>query len=240
MLFFGKWAVLIPMPSLAAILIFVSYNMSEWRTFVKTFRSPRSDIAVLLVTFTLTVLIDLTVAIEVGVVLAAFLFMRRMANVTQAGFVPRNLLYDEESEDFDAISGCEAPKDVEIFEVYGSLFFGAVDQFKDALRQLKRAPKVLILRMRNVLVIDATGLHALEDLLEKTKKEGTSLVLSGVHAQPLEVIESSGLLAKIGEDNICDGIDTALEQASKILGLPLLDRTLPLVSPSQRRAYKFK
>jgi SulP family sulfate permease len=218
MLFFGSWAALIPMPVLAAILIFVAYNMSEWETFVQMLRSPRSDVAVLIITFLLTVFIDLTVAIEVGVVLAAFLFMQRMASATQVGFKTRELSDEqEEADDPRAISKRDVPPDVEVFEIYGSLFFAAVDQFKDALRRVEKNPKVLILRMRHVLVLDATGLKALEDLLKKMSKDKSTLILSGVHAQPLVVMDQSGFLDRIGHENIQADIDLALERARQVL-----------------------
>ncbi len=219
MLFFAKWAALIPMAALAAVLIYVAYNMSEWQTFLQILRSPKSDIAILITTFLLTVLIDLTVAIEVGVVLAAFLFMQRMANATQVGFKTRELLEEEEGEDPKAIAKRVVPPGVEVFEIYGSLFFAAVDQFKDALRRVEKNPKVLILRMRHVLVLDATGLKALEDLYRKMKKDKATLILSGVHAQPLVVMDQAGFLDRIGQDNLQPDIDNALNRAREILGM---------------------
>jgi sulfate permease, SulP family len=219
MFFFGKWASLIPMPALAAVLIYVAYNMSEWQTFVQTLRSPKSDIALLITTFLLTVLIDLTVAIEVGVVLAAFLFMKRMANVTQVGFRTREI-QGEEDEDLKSNIKRTVPPGVEIFEIYGSLFFAAVDQFKDALRRVEKTPKVLILRMRHVLALDATGLKALEDLLKKMRKDKSVLILSGVHAQPLVVMDQADFLERLGRENLQPDIDAALERAKEILGLP--------------------
>jgi len=217
MIFFGPWAALIPMPALAAILIYVAYNMSEWQTFLQTLRSPKSDVAVLLVTFFLTILIDLTVAIEVGVVLAAILFMQRMADVTQVGFKTRELGEQEDTEDPKAISKRKVPQGVEVFEIYGSLFFAAVDQFKDALRRVEKNPKVLILRMRHVLALDASGLKAIEDLYKKLQKDKSVLVLSGVHAQPLVAMDHAGFLDKIGEENVQPDIDQALKRAQQIL-----------------------
>lgn len=219
MLFFGSLAALIPMATLAAILIMVSYTMSEWHAFVKTFRGPRGDIGILVTTFLLTVLIDLTVAIEVGVVLAAFLFLRQMAGVTQTQLITKDIEErEDESEDPLAISKRVVPDGVEVFEIYGSLFYAAVDQFKDSLRSVEKPPKVLILRTRNMLAIDATGLRALEDLLERTRHDGTTLVISGVHKQPLFSISTSGLMDKIGEDNVCGNIDEALARARVIIG----------------------
>lgn len=228
MLFFGKWAALIPMATLAAILILVAYNMSEWHLFVKIFRSPRSDVAVLLTTFLLTVLIDLTVAIQIGVLLAAFLFMRRMAMVTQVGFVTtelKEIAEDDEDEgslesDPKAISKREVPPGIEVFEINGPFFFGATDKFKDALQRVAKPPKVLILRMRHVPAVDATGLRALEDVCERAQKEGTKIILSGIHRQPLHALRRSPLLEKIGKENIFRDIDRALFHAREILGLP--------------------
>lgn len=218
MLFFGSLASLIPMATLAAILIMVAYTMSEWHAFAKTFRGPRGDIVILVTTFLLTVLIDLTVAIEVGVVLAAFLFLRQMAGVTQVQLITKDIdEAEEEKEDPLAISKRTVPEGVEVFEIYGSLFYAAVDQFKDSLRAVEKPPIVLILRTRNMLAIDATGLRALEDLLERTRKEGTKLVISGIHKQPLFSLTTSGLLDKIGEDNVCGNIDEALARARVIV-----------------------
>lgn len=218
MLFFGRWAALIPMPTLAAILIFVSYNMSEYHAFLKLLKSPKSDVAVLLVTFALTVLIDLTVAIQVGVVLAAFLFLQRMSEVAQVSSLTGNLV--EEEEDLNnprPISKRNVPPGVEVFEVYGSLFFGAIERFKDAMRRVEKNPKVLIIRMRMVPAIDATGLQVLEDVLERTQREGGKLMLTGVATQPLEAMERSGFLEKIGREFVFESIDDALGQARRFL-----------------------
>ncbi|MBN2695614.1 sulfate permease [bacterium] len=213
LLFFGKWASLIPMASLAAILIFVAYNMSEIHIFIKLLKSPKSDIIVLITTFLLTVLIDLTVAIQIGVVMAAFLFMHRMANATQLKFFSE----DSDPEDPLAISKKTVPEGVEVFEINGPFFFGAADRFKDQLKKFGRSPKILILRMRHVLTIDATGIRALEDVISNCKKEGCEVILSGVHAQPYIAIEKAGTLKLIAEENLCMNIDLALERANEIL-----------------------
>jgi SulP family sulfate permease len=196
----------------------VAYNMSEWHLFVKIFRSPRSDVAVLLTTFLLTVLLDLAVAIQVGVVLASLLFMRRMSQVTQAGYITGELSYLNEKDDPEALSKKTVPDGVEVFEIDGPFFFGAADLFKDALNEVEKPPRVLILRMRRVPAMDATGLRALEDVYTKTLHEHTRLVLSGVQPQPRKVLESSGLLARIGEDNVHGEIDAALARARELLG----------------------
>ncbi|MBI3299458.1 MAG: sulfate permease [Elusimicrobia bacterium] len=218
MLFFGSRASLIPMPALAAILLFVAYNMSEWRLFVRLLRAPKSDVAVLVATFLLTVLIDLTVAIETGMVMAAFLFMRRMAAATKTAFVTGAAPEDEDPDDPMAVSRKSIPKGVEVFEIDGPFFFGAADQFKDALRAVAAAPKVLILRMRRVPVIDATGIAALDDVFRKSQRDGTRLILSGLHARPRAVMRQMGLLERIGEENLVSDLDKALDRARAVLG----------------------
>jgi SulP family sulfate permease len=217
-LFFGQWAKLIPMAALAAILVVVAYNMSEWRTFRSLLKSPKSDVAVLLTTFGLTVIIDLTVAIEIGMVLAVFLFMRRMAMVTNVGVITRELTDEEETVvDPMAIDKKNVPEGVEVFEINGPFFFGAVEKFKEAAEIIENPPKVRIIRMRNVPAIDSTGLHVLEEVLRDSRKEGTEVIFSGVHAQPLMAFDNSGLLKKIGEKNVHANIDEALVRAKEIL-----------------------
>ncbi|MCA9432184.1 MAG: sulfate permease [Candidatus Omnitrophica bacterium] len=217
LLFFGKWASLIPMPVLAAVLLIVAYNMSEWRLFMNLFSSPRSDLAVLLITFFLTVLVDLTVAIEAGIVLAAFLFMRRMEKVTHAGFIiPAN---DEEEEIHDpfSIARFDIPEGVEVFEINGPFFFGAASKFQDAMTVLEKPPKVLILRMRHVPAIDATGLHALESIFKKTESWGTELLISGIRPQPSEALAKSGLKERMGSDRIHKNVGEALRHARALI-----------------------
>jgi SulP family sulfate permease len=234
MLFFGKWAALIPMATLAGILAIVAWNMSEAHLFIKMFRGPKSDIMVLVSTFLLTVLVDLTVAIQVGVVLAALLFMRRMAEATQVGYVTAMLSDEENPDDPLSLNRRTVPKGVEVFEVSGPFFFGAADKFKNALGEVHERPKVLILRLRHVLTLDATALQALESVHNKARREGTTLLLSGVHAQPLVVIERAGLLDSIGEENVHANIDEALDRAHDLLGLPRPQRSGPFV-PTVRR-----
>jgi sulfate permease, SulP family len=216
MLFFGQWAALIPMPTLAAILMVVAYNMSEWHSFLKILRSPRSDIAVMLVTFILTVVIDLTIAIEVGIVLAALLFMRRMAEVSQVTALTRDL-QDEREEEEETPGRMSIPEGVEVFEVYGSLFFGAVEQFTESMRIVEKKPRVLILETRNLLAVDATGLRALEDLASQLSHRKTHFIVSGIHKQPLFAITQSGLLDRIGLDNICGTLGEAVQRAHAVL-----------------------
>jgi SulP family sulfate permease len=221
-LFFGRWAALIPMATLAAILVIVAYHMSEWRTFRTELRSPKSDVAVLLTTFVLTVLVDLTVAIEVGIVLAALLFMRRMAEVTNVSAITGELddAGDVYATDANAVRRRVVPKGVEVYEINGPFFFGAAEQFKDTLGRVARKPKVLIIRMRNVPAIDSTGIRALADVVRRTRKDGTLVLLSDVHAQPLVALGRSDLLDEIGDDNIFGNLDDALNRARAELGEP--------------------
>jgi SulP family sulfate permease len=222
-LFFGKWAGLIPLATLAAILVVVAYHMSEWRTFRSELTAPKSDVAILLTTFSLTVLVDLTVAIEVGMVLAAFLFMRRMAEVTNVSIVTRELADgDENDEDDDpnSVRRREIPPGVEVFEISGPFFFGAAEQFKDTLGQVAKKPKVLIIRVRDVPAIDSTGLHALHELARRCKHDGTLLLLADVHAQPMFALVRSDMLAELGEENLFGNLDSALDRARKYLSLP--------------------
>ena len=223
-LFFGRWAALIPLATLAAILVVVAFHMSEWRTFASEFRAPKSDIAVLLTTFLLTVLVDLTVAIEVGMVLAAFLFMRRMAEVTNISVLTHEFTdpIDDYEHDPNAVRRRAIPEGVQVYEITGPFFFGAAETFKDRVSRIAGKPKVLILRMRHVLAIDSTGLHALRELVQRSKREGILVVLSDVHAQPVVALERSGLYDDITEENVHGNIDDALNRARQHLGLPPL------------------
>jgi SulP family sulfate permease len=171
----------------------------------------------MLVTFALTVIIDLTVAIQIGVILSAMLFIRRMAEISQVNPLTRDLR--EEAQEVDEAGPQRAiPPGVEIFEVFGTLFFGAVDQFTEAIRQIEAKPRVIILETRNLLAIDATGLHALDDLEHQWRQQGTTLVVSGIHKQPLVALSQSGLMDRIGEDNVCGTLDEALERAGRLVG----------------------
>ena len=221
-LFFGKWAALIPLAALAGILVVVAYNMSEWRTVVNEMRAPKSDAAVLIVTFLLTVLVDLTVAISVGMVASAFLFMRRMAEVTNVSAVTRELedVHDNYATDPDGVRRRSVPKDVEVFEINGPFFFGAAESFRETLGQIGRKPKVLIVRMRNVPAIDSTGIHALKEVVHRARHDGTLVLLSEVHTQPLVAISRSAAIEDIGAENVFGNLDDALNCARAHLGLP--------------------
>jgi len=212
MLLFGQWAALIPMPTLAAILVVVAYNMSEWHSFLKMLRTPRSDVAVMLVTFALTVIVDLTAAIQVGVILSALLFIRRMAEVSQVTPLTKDLNETEDAED-ETARPAPVPEGVEVFEVFGTLFFGAVEQFSETMRTLEKPPRVFILETRNLLAIDASGIRALEDFYSTLRSSGTKFILSGIHKQPLVAITQAGLLDRIGEDNLCGTLAEAIDHA---------------------------
>ncbi len=224
MIILGKWAKLIPMATLAAILIVVAINMSEYRVFKQLLKSPKSDIVVLLTTFSLTVIFDLTIAIEIGMVLAVLLFMRRMSEVSNVGVIKRELKDEDEKKDPNSISIREVPPETEIYEIDGPFFFGAAHKFNDTMKSIEKPPKVRIIRMRNVPAIDATGLNMLNRLFEEGKNDGIHLILSGVHTQPLYAMTQFGLLDKIGEKNIFGNIDDALDKARELMGLPALGR----------------
>lgn len=215
MLVVGKWATLIPLSCLAGILVIVAYNMSEWRSFLAVLRTSKSDAAVMIATFILTVFVDLTVAIEVGMILAAFLFMHRMTQISNVNIVTREI---NEADDEKAISRYKVPAGVEVFEVTGPMFFGAAYKFKESLKLMAKTPKVLIIRMRSVPVIDATGLHTLEEVFKQTQRQGTTLVLSGVQPGIYHELEKSHFIDDLGKENICADIDAALYRASFLLG----------------------
>lgn len=205
-LFAGRWAALIPMATLSAILIVVAYNMSEWRAFASEFRGPRSDIAILLVTFLLTVLVDLTVAIGVGMVLSSFLFMRRMAEVSEVTAISREMAADERNGDALEPGLHELPRDVQVYAINGPFFFGAADRFKDALGQVGSHPRVLILRLRDVPVIDSTGVHTLLALIRRSQREGTRVILTELQPLVRRVVERSELGSVLGAENITSSL----------------------------------
>lgn len=202
----------IPLATLAAILVMVAWNMSELDHFTRLFRAPRSDVAVLLTTFLLTVFLDLTVAVGVGMVLASLLFMKRMADVAEIG----TLVAEGESGE-DLLSGRVLPAGVEVYEIAGPFFFGVADRLKSALGRVERPPKVLVLRMRRVPAVDATGLHALRELYLRCRRDSTTLVLSGVQAQPRRALRRAGFEREIGPENVCDSFDAALARAHDVV-----------------------
>lgn len=223
-LFFGRWAGLVPLATLAAIVIIAAYHLSDWRVFVSELRAPKSDMLVMVTTAVLTLLADLPTAVGVGIVLASFLFMKRMAEVTNITAVSRDFEDNprEANDDSGAIYRRRIPKGVEVYEINGPFFFGAAEKFKTTLLEVSRKPKVLIIRMRNVPAIDSTGMHALKDLVASTKRDGTAILLSDVHSQPLIALGRSELLDEIGEDRMFGNIDEALAEAGA-LAAPAVD-----------------
>lgn len=205
------YAALIPMPCIAAILFMVAYNMCGWRTFVNLCKSsPKSDIIVLVLTFILTVVFDLVVAIEVGILLAAILFMKRMSDVTEV----EGWKYVDDEDDPDSISLRVVPKHTLVYEISGPMFFAAADKILKI--SVNEDTKCLILRMRSVNAIDATAMHSLEQLYEKYKAKGIKVILSHVNEQPKSVMDKAGFTKQIGEKNLCSHIDKALERAKDL------------------------
>ncbi len=203
----------IPLATLSAVLIVVAFNMGEWHMFARLRKWPKSDVAVFLTAFSLTVLVDLTVAVEVGMILAAVLFIKRISETTQITALGGT----DDFEGPDAMAGKVLPEGVLVFRLFGAFCFGAVDKLETALERAGQEPEVLILRMREVLAMDATGLNALEDLFERLRAHGKDLILSGPHTQPLMVMMNAGLLERLGEKNFCENIDASLARAQEIL-----------------------
>ena len=218
MLFVGKWAALIPMATLAGILVMVAYNMSEWESFLSVLKGSRSDIAVMLTTFFLTVLVDLTAAIEIGMVLAAFLFMRKMIKFSDVSILTKDIDDNNNLKDNDAVSAFDIPDGVEVFEITGPLFFGAAYKFKDAMRFIEKPPRILILRMRQVPIIDATGIKTLEEVHKDARHRGTKLILSEVHSgQVMNELKDARLLFAVGKANVTNSFNEALQRSRTIL-----------------------
>lgn len=214
MLCVGRWAALIPMATLGGILVVVAYNMSEWRNFLSVLKGPRGDIIVLLTTFFLTVLVDLTLAIEVGMVLAVFLFMRKMIQFSDVVALRGEL----EDRSDGAAERVALPAHVEIFEITGPLFFGAVYKFKDAIKFIEKPPKVFIIRMRHVPIIDATGIKAIQEVYKECKRHGTRLILSEVNSpQVMKELKDARLLFAIGKANITDDLDASIKRSKELL-----------------------
>lgn len=218
-LFFGKYAAKIPLAALAGILIMTAINMSQYRLCSKViFRAPKSDVSVMLITFLLTVFLDLTIAIPVGLILASFLFMRRMEGMFDTGSMD-NRLYklcdDDPDEDPFALRLFEVPDGVHVYEIYGPFFFGAASKFQVSIAGIQC--RVIILRMRNVPMMDLTGVNVLEELLVRAARTNMTILLSGVKPQPMNVMKKYGLLEKIGSEHIFNTIVEALPAAAEIV-----------------------
>jgi SulP family sulfate permease len=219
-LFLMPLAQYIPMACLAGVLVIVSYNMSGWRSFVSILKNPKSDVIVLWVTFLLTVIFDLTIAIEVGLVCACLLFMRRMAETTDVKVISDEINPEEEDSDFQLgnLEHLTIPEGVEVYEINGPYFFGAGNKFEEIMGALRhQRPKVRIIRMRKVPFVDSTGIHNLTNLCLMSQAEGIQVVLSGVNEKVQAVLHKAGFDAMLGEDNICSHINIALERAKQLI-----------------------
>ncbi len=217
-LFLMPLAQYIPMACLAGVLVIVSYNMSGWRSFLSIMKNPKSDVIVLWVTFLLTVIFDLTVAIEVGLICACLLFMRRMAETTDVKVISQEINPEEESSDFQMgnLEHLAIPDGVEVYEINGPYFFGAGNKFEEimgALRHQRQKPRVRIIRMRKVPFVDSTGIHNLTNLCQMSQDEGIQVVLSGVNPKVEAVLHRAGFDAMLGQENICSHINEALDRA---------------------------
>ena len=219
-LFLMPLAQYIPMACLAGVLVIVSYNMSGWRSFLSILKNPKSDVIVLWVTFLLTVIFDLTIAIEVGLICACLLFMRRMAETTDVKVISDEINPEEEESDFQLgnLEHLTIPEGVEVYEINGPYFFGAGNKFEEIMGALHhRRPRVRIIRMRKVPFVDSTGIHNLTNLCMMSQGEGIQVVLSGVNPQVQAVLHKAGFDTLLGEENICSHINLALERAKQLL-----------------------
>ena len=210
-------AAYIPMSCLAGVLVIVSYNMSGWRTFMQLMKNPKSDIIVLFMTFFLTVIFDLTVAIEVGLLVACLLFMRRMAETTQIKVIADEIDPNDETDAVVHEEHLIIPEGVEVYEINGPYFFGIANKFEELMANMNDHPKVRVIRMRRVPFIDSTGIHNLQNLCEMSHREGTHIVLSGVTPNVYNVLEHNGFCKLLGKDHICPNINVALERAAAIV-----------------------
>lgn len=210
-------AAYIPMSCLAGVLVIVSYNMSGWRTFMQLMKNPKSDVIVLFITFLLTVIFDLTIAIEVGLLIACLLFMKRMAESTQIKVIADEIDPNDETDAEVHEEHLRIPQGVEVYEINGPYFFGIANKFEELMAAMEDHPKVRIIRMRRVPFIDSTGIHNLQNLCEMSHREGTHIVLSGVTPNVYSVLEHNGFCHLLGKDHICPNINVALERTSAIV-----------------------
>lgn len=215
LLFLMPLAQYIPMACLAGVLVIVSYNMSGWRVFKGLLKNPKADVVVLLITFFLTVIFDLTVAIEVGLVIACVLFMKRVMETTQISVITDEIDPNKESDLEVHEEHLIIPKGVEVYEINGPYFFGIATKFEEVMAELGDRPKIRIIRMRKVPFIDSTGIHNLATLCRMSQKENIHVILSGVNEQVHAVLEKSGFYELLGKENICSNINEALEVATK-------------------------
>ncbi len=214
LLFLGPLTKHIPMACLAGVLIIVSYNMSEWRTFRSMMKNPKSDVSVLLVTFFLTVIFDLTIAIEIGLLIAMLFFMRRVAETTHVSVTTDEIDLSDEGEIHHDEEVLQLEKGIEVYEIDGPFFFGVANKFDSVMKNMGDKPKIRIIRMRKVSFIDSTGLHNLESLWRLSQAEHIHMILSGVNEQVHGVLTKSGFDQKIGAENICSNINEAVAKAN--------------------------
>lgn len=226
----------IPLATLSAVLVVVAFNMGEWHHFKRLAHWPKSDALVFLVAFGLTVLVDLTVAVTAGMVVATVLFIKRVSETTEITAVDEGS--DTEGSQHSLV-GKDIPHGVLVFRLFGAFFFGATDKLEAALASAHREPKILILRMRKLLAMDASGLNALEDLLAKLRRKGGQLILSAPHTQPYLMMDRAGFIAELGTENVCPNIDAALQRARLLLDKPnsfstpcSMKREMPARSPA--------
>ena len=217
LLFLMPLAQYIPMACLAGVLVIVSYNMSGWRTFKALLKNPKSDIVVLLITFFLTVIFDLTIAIEVGMVIACILFIKRVMETTKISVITDQIDPNKESDIDLHEENLIVPKGVEVYEINGPYFFGIANQFEETMAQLGDRPKVRIIRMRKVPFIDSTGIHNLTNLCKLSQREKITIILSGVNDKVHETLENAGFCNLLGKDNICPNINVALNRAKELI-----------------------
>ena len=218
LLFMGPLVGLIPMPCLAAVLIIVAYNMSGWRTFVSLYKGPKSDFAVLMTTFVLTVIFDLTIAIEIGLLLAVVLFLKRTSESVEIKHFHDEIDPNQELDiQINSEEKLAIPEGVDVYEIDGPYFFGIANKFEEVMSRISQKPKVRIIRMRRVPFMDSTGIHNLEVLIEQSHKEGIQIVLSGVNPQVRKALEKADFNKLIPAENICSNINVALERSKELI-----------------------
>jgi sulfate permease, SulP family len=213
-LLFAKWAAYVPMAAMSAVLVFVALRMGEWHEMKRLRRMPLSDSVVLVTTFALTVIFDLVIAVEVGMVLAAILFIKRVSETTEVSPVFESDVLESPEQ---LVSGKEIPEGVLVYRIFGPFLFGAAEKMEDAMERVEKLPKVLILRLHLVPAMDATALNALESVVERYQKHGRSVILSGLHRQPLDMLRKAGFIDVIGRVNLVAHFDDALARAREIL-----------------------
>jgi SulP family sulfate permease len=214
-LLFAKWAVHVPMAAMSAVLVFVAMRMGEWHELRRLRLMPLSDAMVLITTFVLTVMFDLVIAVEVGMVLAAMLFIKRVSETTEVSPVFESDVLESPEQ---LVTGKLIPEGVLVYRIFGPFLFGAAEKMEDAIERVEQMPRVLILRLHLVTAMDATALNALESVVERLQKHGGAVILSGLHRQPLDMLRKAGFVEVIGRRNLVAHFDDALARARELLG----------------------